>query len=104
MTATPAPDTTPGAPDDRLRDRLAIVLDGEYGSDAALLDALLPVVAAEVEARVHAAAAQKAAEELRAAATDARAMHDPPAADCVEWADWLNARAAALTQPDGQQP
>jgi hypothetical protein len=40
-----------------------------------------------------------AAEQLRAAAEAARGMHDPPAPDCVEWADWLDARADALSGP-----
>lgn len=62
-----------------LRDQLAAVLDGEYGSDAALIDALLRVlVAAQQEA---------AAAELEKAAGQ---MADPRAAL------WLTTRATAL--------
>ena len=41
------------------------------------------------------------ARALREAADAARGMHDPPAPDCVEWADWLRARADRL---DGGDP
>ena len=33
------------------------------------------------------------ARALREAAAAARGMHDPPAPDCAEWADWLDRRA-----------
>ena len=54
-----------------------------------VLAEILPVVLAERETY----AAQRAAEALRAAAEAAEGMHDPPAPDCAEWADWLRARA-----------
>jgi hypothetical protein len=36
------------------------------------------------------------ARALRQAAADARAMHDPTAPDCEEWAAWLDARAGRV--------
>lgn len=36
------------------------------------------------------------AAELETAAHAAEGMHDPVAPDCLEWADWLRARAAAI--------
>jgi hypothetical protein len=69
--------------DDELRTALAVVLDGEYGSDAALLDALLP------------AARAYAAHQLRAAATD---LTDDDESDpaYLGAAQMLRARATAL--------
>lgn len=36
------------------------------------------------------------AAELEAAADAAESMHDPVAPECLEWADWLRARTAAI--------
>ncbi|PZE66914.1 hypothetical protein [Curtobacterium sp. MCBD17_021] len=41
----------------------------------------------------------EAARALRQAAADARAMHDPVAPDCEEWASWLDARADRVVSP-----
>lgn len=95
---------TPTVPDpfrDQLAEALAIRLARGVGAAGPVLcgeiaDALLPLIAAEVEARVQAAANQRAAEELRAAARDIRAHPDYVQRGRV--ADWLTDRAAALAQ------
>lgn len=55
-----------GLPAERLRDELAVVLDGEYGSDTALMDALVPIVAYY--------ARERAAEAMREAADEAQRL------------------------------
>jgi hypothetical protein len=74
---------------DDLRAQLAAVLihaPAEWDEDDTAA-ALLPIVEAHGPA--------SAATALRQAADAAEGMHDPPAPDCVEWADWLRARAHA---------
>jgi len=62
---------------------------------ADVLNALQPYDAAPPASLARHDAEMKA-RALEAAATSARAMHDPVAADCEEWASWLDARAAAI--------
>lgn len=45
--------------------------------------------------------ARERAEALEEAAVAARSMYDPPKAECVEWADWLDARAARVRSDAG---
>lgn len=45
--------------------------------------------------------AKTVAEALEEAATAARSMYDPPKAECVEWANWLDARADHIRKEAG---
>ena len=58
----------------------------EAGWEAHVAEQLAPVVAARV------AAAR--AEALEDAADAALTMYDPPVTECIEWSEWLRARAA----------
>jgi hypothetical protein len=65
------------------------------------IDALMPTIAAEVEARVQAAANQRAAEELLDAARDWQDIaQDPTSAEWLPEVRWLRARADVLDSPD----
>lgn len=110
---------TAAVPDPRFRDKLADEIAGwplgvgyyQYtvGTDDAqeMADALLPVISAEVQARVAAAANQQTARELRGRAAMVRTRaaneesldHQEVADALDEVSAWLDARAAALAQP-----
>jgi hypothetical protein len=100
-------------PDHRLRDQLEDALVQSVGSQmprgkvwrpGPVLDALMPIIATEVEARVQAAAGQRAAEELYAAVREDRTtvakLGPVERLTCfLVKAEDLFARAAALASP-----